>query len=130
MVTEYEHFQDICATSLASHRAIRFAGVIDDNGRLLVGKFREDIERPLIDSSDLRSPRADSFHISFQAVELNRKFEKHLGDLNFQIASFGKVILITIPLTNRKDRYLCISVDAERAPYQAIVKKILDDNGY
>jgi hypothetical protein len=130
MVSEYEHFQDICLTSLSSHKAIRFAGVIDQSGRLLVGKYREDIDRPLIDSSVLRTPNADSFHISFQAVELNRKFEKHLGDLSFQIASFGKVILITIPLTNKKDRYLCISIDAKGAPYQAIVKKILDNNGY
>ena len=130
MVTEYELFQDICITSLGSHKAIRFAGVIDDSGRLLVGKFRDDIERPLIDSSDLHTPNSDSFHISFQSVELNRKFEKHLGDLSFQIASFGKAILITIPLTNRKDRYLCISVDAKGAPYQAIVRKILNNNGY
>lgn len=130
MVSEYDHFQDICLTSLASHKAIRFAGIIDDNGRLLVGRFRDDIERPLIDSSDLRNPNSDSFHISFQAVELNKKFEKHLGDLSFQIASFGKVILITIPLTKQKNRHLCVSVDAEDAPYQAIVKKILDNNGY
>lgn len=71
-----------------------------------------------------RSVPISSFQASKMAFDLNRQFEDSLGTLNFQLSSFGKVTLVTITLTNRNDRFLCISIDPVPNSYD-IVSKVL-----
>jgi hypothetical protein len=129
---EHDYLQQLCIEVLAIDKNIRFAGVIQDNGLLVVGKYRDDIESPRIKFSQLversegngnrggldsrhlqkkSSMPISSFQASKMAFDLNRQFENDLGALNYQLFSFGKVLLVTIALTNRNDRYLCISID-------------------
>lgn len=44
---EYEFFTELCQLALSIDRNVRFAGVVDNNGRLLTGKYRKDIKSPL-----------------------------------------------------------------------------------
>jgi hypothetical protein len=142
---ERDYLQQLCIEVLAVDKNIRFAGVMQDNGALIVGQYRKDIESPRIKFSQLvegskgngsrggldgdhfhqkSSVPISSFQASKMAFDLNRQFEKDLGALNYQLFSFGKVLLVTIALTNRNDRYLCISIDPVPNS-QDIVSKVL-----
>jgi hypothetical protein len=50
---EREYFRELCMEVLKADKNIRFAGVIDDSGKLLVGEYRKDIGSPLIKASQL-----------------------------------------------------------------------------
>lgn len=124
MVDERVFFLDICRTALESDGYVRFAGVIDSQGKLLVGEYRKDIGSPLIKSSLADDPQSSSFFRAYQALNLEKKFESDLGGLQFQLTSFSKVKLVTIPLTVRNDRYLCISIDVRVPSFEQIIRKI------
>ena len=44
---EYDFFTELCQLALSTDRNVRFAGVVDEKGKLLTGRYRKDIKRPL-----------------------------------------------------------------------------------
>lgn len=118
---ERDFFYELCVTTLAVNKIIRFAGVMDNCGKLLVGQYRQDIEIPLIDSS---STKGGSFHKSYASLSMLKEFEPRLGNLKYQLTEYDHVQLVTIPLTNRNDRYLCISMEPTML-CQNIIAKII-----
>jgi hypothetical protein len=124
MADERVFFLETCCAALESDNSIRFAGVINNQGKLLVGKYRRNIGSPLIKSNPARDPQSSSFFRAYQTLSLEKQFESDLGGLQFQLTSFKKVILLTIPLTVRNDRYLCISIDANVPSYEQVIHKI------
>ncbi len=124
---ERDFFYELCETTLAVDKNIRFAGVIDEAGKLLVGNYRKDIESPLINSSSLTEQKKNSFHTSYVSISMLKAFEPHLGGLRYQLTEYDNVKLVTIPLTSRNDRYLCVSMDPAiscQAAVSKIIKKI------
>ncbi len=119
---ENEFLHDLCIKTLKLDRRVRFAGVMDDSGKLLVGKYRKNLI-PLISPTDEES--SNSFYTAYQSLMLKKNFESHLGDIHFQLTEFEKVTLITIPLNIRKNKYLCISLDPE-SQYHKIISKIFN----
>jgi hypothetical protein len=108
---EYEFFAELCQLALSTDRNVRFAGVVDSNGKLLTGKYRKDIKRPLFESSSKSDTETNMFYASYQSVTLNKTFEPSLGPLKYQLSEFDDVKLLTVPLTVRGDRFLCVSID-------------------
>ena len=124
---ERAYLQELCSTVMAVDKNIRFAGVINSQGKLLLGQYRKDIQAPMIDSSPLN--KSDSMKNSFLASymslsSLQKPFEPFLGQLNYQLTDYDKVKLVTIPLTDRHDLYLCASIDPVNN-CQDIIKRIL-----
>ena len=128
MVKERDFLLTICHNALSADPAVRFAGIIDNNGKLLVGEYRQDIGSPLIKLNPSSDPRSSSFFSAYQSLIHKKKFEPDLGELSFQLTAFEKVNLLTVPLTARDDRYLCVSMDAH-ASYHKVVDKVLDTIG-
>jgi len=58
-------------------------------------------------------------------LAIKKRFESDLGELHFQLTEFDKVKLLTIPLTSRNDRYLCVSLD-NIASYERTISKIIE----
>lgn len=108
---EHEFFTELCQLALSTDRNVRFAGVVDDSGKLLTGRYRKDIKRPLFQSSAKSDTETNIFYASYQSVTLNKTFEPSLGPLKYQLSEFDDVKLLTVPLTVRGDRFLCISID-------------------
>lgn len=108
---ERDFFAELCQLALSSDRNVRFAGVVDNNGKLLSGKYRKDIKRPLFESSSKSDAETNMFYASYQSVTLNKTFEPSLGPLKYQLSEFDDVKLLTVPLTVRGDRFLCVSID-------------------
>ena len=127
VLEERAFLQELCLTVLRVDRNIRFAGVIDGEGKLLVGEYRTDIQSPMIESSPVKQyDNANSFRASYTALaSLRKPFESYLGQLNYQLTDYDNIKLVTIPLTNKNDRYLCSSIDPVKN-CQEIISKMLD----
>lgn len=108
---EHEFFTELCQLALSTDKNVRFAGVVDSEGKLLTGKYRKDIKRPLYESSSKSDVETNMFYASYQSVTLNKTFEPSLGPLKYQLSEFDDVKLLTVPLTVRGDRFLCVSID-------------------
>lgn len=123
---EREFLLEICIAVLGTDKNIRFAGVMDNEGKLLVAKYRKNIQKPLIASSSIKDMSSSSFYAGHLTVSIKKQFESHLGELHFQLTEFERVRLLTIPITSRKDRYLCVSMD-NSPNYENIISKILEN---
>ena len=123
---EREFLLEICIAVLGTDKNIRFAGVMDNEGKLLVAKYRKNIQKPLIASSSTKDMSSSSFYAGHLTVSIKKEFESHLGELHFQLTEFERVRLLTIPITSRKDRYLCVSMD-NSPNYENIISKILEN---
>ena len=123
---EREFLLEICIAVLGTDKNIRFAGVMDNEGKLLVAKYRKNIQKPLIASSSTKDMSSNSFYAGHLTVSIKKQFESHLGELAFQLTEFERVRLLTIPITSRKDRYLCVSMD-NSPNYENIISKILEN---
>ncbi|MGI0034711.1 MAG: hypothetical protein ACRD98_02430 [Nitrososphaera sp.] len=118
--------QRLCESVLGADKSVRFAGIVDNEGKLLIGRYREDIPCPLIKAnSEARDPKAKSFYSAYQALSINKKFEPDLGQIRFQVTEFDGVTLVSVPLTAQNDRVLCISLDAPTF-HEKVIPKILD----
>jgi hypothetical protein len=123
---ERDFLQKLCESLLNADKSVRFAGVVDSDGKLLIGRYRADIPSPLIKAnSEVQDPKATSFYSAYQALAINRKFQSDLGKIRFQVTEFDRVTLVSIPLTAQNDRFLCISVDAPTF-HEKIIPKILN----
>jgi hypothetical protein len=91
-VEEREYLSEICFTALGIGKKVRFAGVTDERGRLLLGRYRKDIKSPMTDQSMNKevSKTSTTFDASNAAINLNRKFEGDLGEIEYQVTKFKK----------------------------------------
>lgn len=122
---EREFLVDLCNAVLSVDKSIRFVGVIDLNGKLLAGKYRSNLQKTLNSSNRTSDFSQNKIYSGNLALAIKKKFESDLGDLHFQLTEFDKVKLLTIPLTSRNDRYLCISLDNIDS-YEKTITKIID----
>jgi hypothetical protein len=125
MAQERDFLHKLCESILNADKTVRFAGVIDNEGKLLIGRYRADIPSPLIKANMEQNTKATSFYSAYQALAINKRFESDLGQIRFQVTEFDKVTLVSIPLTAQSDRYLCISLDAPTY-HERVIPKILD----
>ena len=123
---ESEFFTELCQLALSIDRNVRFAGVVYNNGRLLTGKYRNDIKSPLFNSTARSDVTNNLFYASYRSVALTRTFETSLGSLKYQLSEFDDVKLLTVPLTIRGDRFLCVLLDPMPS-CQMTVTKLMDN---
>jgi hypothetical protein len=125
MAQERDFLHKLCESILNADKTVRFAGVIDNEGKLLIGRYRADVPSPPIKANMEQNTKATSFYSAYQALAINKRFESDLGQIRFQVTEFDKVTLVSIPLTAQSDRYLCISLDAPTY-HERVIPKILD----
>src|SRR5581483_8927298 len=85
---ERDFLQKLCDSVLNAEKTVRFAGVIDDEGKLLIGRYRSDIPSPLIKANLDKDTKATSFYSAYQALAINKRFESDLGPIRFQVTEF------------------------------------------
>jgi hypothetical protein len=120
---EREFLRGLCSTVLSANKNIRFAGVIDETGRLLAGEYRSNIESPLIK----QDPESESsFRAGQIAFSAKRQFEPDLGSLNYHLTEYAKAKLVTIALTDKSDRFLCVSMDPAH-DCQQVIEAVLEN---
>jgi len=110
-------YTKICDSVLAVDSKIRFAGVINERGRLVSGGMRPNVE-------PLESEKDDEMIFMELAlrVKMRKEFDKQLGCVNFALASRERALAISVPLG---DDVLYI-VSEPDTDYCVIPKKILE----
>lgn len=124
---ERDFLHEICLTVLCVSKDVKFAGVVDSNGKLLVGEYRKNIQSPLLKPNSINIQRNNSFFLSYLAPAIKgRNFDSEPGKVHFKLAEFDNVKLAITSLTNKNDRYLCVYLESLSISYQEIISKVIE----
>ena len=109
-------YTKICKTILTIDPKIRFAGVINERGRLVAGGMKENVE-------PLESEKDDEMIFMELAlrVKMRKEFDRQLGRVNFAMASRERALALSF-LLNEDILYVVTEPDAD---YGQLPKKIL-----
>lgn len=128
---EYDFLQEICVSVVNADKKISFTGVVDSNGKLLVGKCRENTRKVVGNSCYIKPTFFYSYLLASglekwkaelptaNAVLNNKENDK----LHFNVIELELLKLAITPLTKRGDVYLCVYMDPS-ASCQQIISKI------
>lgn len=89
--TEYKFYESKCS-QLQQEKEIRFAGIINEQGKLVVGGFKPGITPLENDES-----RLDGFMDFASRVSLRKEYDKTLGPINYLAARRDRLVLISFP---------------------------------
>ena len=110
-------YPQICASVMQIDSKIRFAGVINERGRLVGGGMRENVE-------PLETEKDDELIFMELAlrVKMRKEFDKQLGLVNFAMASRKRALAISV-IINDDILYVVSEPDTD---YCSLPKQILD----
>ena len=110
-------YAKICNSILGIDSKIRFAGVINQRGRLVAGGMKENVE-------PLESEKDDEMIFMELAlrVKMRKEFDKQLGPVNFAMASRRRALAISV-IINDDILYVVSEPDTD---YGSLPKKILE----
>ncbi len=116
-VDEIQDYIKLCNEIKELDLEIRFAGVINERGRLVAGGIKEGIE-------PLESEREDEMLFMELALKakMRKEFDKQLGSVNFAMSLREKTIAMSFPIGNSDILYVFANPNAD---YQKIIEKIL-----
>ena len=117
MSSKIYDYVKICESVLSADPKIRFAGVINERGRLVGGGMRENIE-PLENEKDDEM----IFMELALRVKMRKEFDKQLGPVNFAMASRERALAISV-IINDDILYVVAEPDTD---YGLLPKKILE----
>ena len=109
-------YAKICDAIMTVDPKIRFAGVINERGRLVAGGMKENVE-PLENEKDDEM----IFMELALRVKMRKEFDKQLGSVNFAMASRERAIAMSYPLSED----ILYVVSEPDADYGVLPKKIL-----
>ncbi len=117
MPSKIYDYTKICNSILSIDPKIRFAGVINERGRLVAGGMKDNVE-------PLESEKDDEMIFMELAlrVKMRKEFDKQLGPVNFAMASRERALAISVVI-NDDILYIVSEPDAD---YGSLPKKILE----
>jgi hypothetical protein len=126
---EYAFFQGICWIALSVDTRVEFVGVVDSNGKLLVGKYRQNVNdccciiKSNLFYSALVIPALNI--CKKKSVTAIEDDDDSLGNkqVHIKLVEFDTIKLAIVPLTDEKDRYLCVYLQPT-ASYKEVIPKI------
>ena len=110
-------YTKICNSVFDVDPKIRFAGVINERGRLVAGGMKENVE-------PLKRKKDDEMIFMELAlrVKMRKEFDKQLGPVNFAMASRERALAISV-IINDDILYVVSEPDTD---YGVLPKKILE----
>jgi hypothetical protein len=133
-VDEREFLNSLCAKALEIEDSIKFAAVINHEGKLIVGASMRFIIQQQDEVTDNYFFKSN--HNSFYPISLNNNYNSNSfinkeNDLysnlhdrsDFQLINIDKNIFIALtPLTEEQDKYLCIYFETNNSWYKTLLK--------
>jgi hypothetical protein len=125
---------EACLTALFSNRFVKFAAVLDNNGKLIIAEYRKGIQNywrtDFVSDNDYH-PHGSSylFHLDYLVPAIKKRgfcspLSKQQEEIHFEIVEIDdNVMLAVAPLNERKDKYLCIYVESS-APNRDIISQL------
>ena len=118
---DYKLFEDLCNDVISLDPSLRFAGIADEDGRLLASSLRPGL-KPLLSAEE----RAQ-YAITAATRQYTRlRWEYLLGKIIYASSHYAKLTRATIPITdntNRLSYVLLISLDKRTANFHEIIMK-------
>jgi hypothetical protein len=117
-----DYFQNFCAQIIDKHYFIRSAAIANNVGHLMAAAYRKNLV-PLMTFEDSARAAAQA---AIRAATRN-KFKSKIGELQFSISRYEKLVRATIPIKNdEKLRFLLLlTFDIEVEADTIILRKIL-----
>jgi hypothetical protein len=127
--------KEICVATLYIDKKVNFVGVVDSNGKLLVGEFRESTSKekgvtspiyikPTLFYSCFLIAGLEKWKAELRTTESdNSSSNNNNSDLHFRVLELDILKLAVTPLTRKGELYLCICVKPS-ASSQEIISKI------
>ena len=108
---EKDFFQEFSDKVISANPSIRFVGIADEHGRLLVTKDRKGLE-PL-----LNMPETEQYAITAATRQHTRiRWQQILGKIDYSSSHYDKLLRATIPITdenNRLSHIIILTLDVE-----------------
>jgi hypothetical protein len=135
---ERDFLYEMCLAALCISRDVKFAAVIDNNGKLIVGRYRKKIQnKPARLSDDITSTAAYCqyntnylFYTKYLIPSIRNINDGKQSSgydaetVNFRLAEVhGSLKIAITPLTENSDRYLCIYLESS-SPNQELIAKL------
>jgi hypothetical protein len=114
---ETKFYESKCS-QLTKEKEIRFAGIIDESGKLIAGGFKEGLT-PFENNEN----KLDDFMEFASRVSLRKEFDKTLGPINYLAARRDRLVLISFPFPISRFVLLISAeptVDIERLAKQVV----------
>jgi hypothetical protein len=123
-------YYGLCYIVLCIDPRIKFVGIVDGNGKLRIGKYREGIEQQeqqkVTKGEDHYNIKSNLFFSSLVLPGIkivNKNKGKTRNSTSIKVLQFNKIKLAIAPLSEKIDRYLCIYLEPS-ASYEQIIPKI------
>ncbi len=139
LLEELEFLHEVCLTALFSNRVVKFAVVLDNNGKLIVGEYRKGIQSSwradFISDNKYHQDASYLFYLDYVLPAIKKRRLCYAGyleeeqhrqqqEIHFELTEIDdNVRLAMTPLTERNDKYLCIYLESS-AHYQEIISKL------
>ena len=118
---QYKILEGICYIALTVDSKVKFVGIIDGNGKLLVGKHRQSIRNG--GDEDSCYIKSSLFYSGLVIPALNTC--KKSGRDSIELVQLDNIKLAIMPLLSEIDRYLCIYLHPS-ASYKEIISKLIE----
>jgi hypothetical protein len=134
---EHNFLKEICLSALCLDKSVKFVGAVDNCGKLLAGEFNK---YKFFGNTDTLTVKSSIFYLHYLIPALkhqqvmNEPFNKSIHNKNvslFDLADLGNAVYLAVtPLTEKKDRYLCVYLElystSEIIAHEEIISKISD----
>ena len=136
-IKEHNFLKEICLTALCLDKNVKFVGAVDNKGKLLAGEFNK---YKFFGNSDTLTIKSSIFYLHYLIPALDHQqtmkssYTKLIHSNNVSLFDLGDAIYLAVtPLTERKDRYLCVylelyssSPSSQIIAHEEIISKISD----
>jgi hypothetical protein len=119
---QYSILKETCVSALCTDKKVRFSGVVDSNGKLLAGEFRESTIkkkgnttpiyiRPILFYSCFLTAGLEKWEKELRTTEADTTSCNNNSDVHFKVLELDKLKLAITPLTRRGEIFLCIYIE-------------------
>ena len=134
---EHNFLREICLSALCLDKNVKFVGAVDSEGKLLAGEFNK---YKFFGNNDTLTVKSSLFYVHYLIPALNHQqvtnepSNRSIHNKNvflFDLADLGNAVYLAVtPLTEKKDRYLCVYLElystSEIIAHEEIISKISD----
>jgi len=125
---ERDFFCEICLTALYTSKDVRFSAVVDDTGKLIVAENKKGFQKttkPNSMTDDCQTSYLFYLDYLLPAIRERRFYlEDRVEKIYFELKEINNDVKIAVtPLTQSKDKYLCVYIESS-ASYQEIIMKL------
>jgi hypothetical protein len=117
LLEELCFLHQLCSTVLFANKSVKYVGVLDSRGKLLLGEYRKEVQNTMLHPLNEIRWKDNFFYLScfLNAIMGNDFDSSSIGSKlpPFKHLQFHTSSLAISPLTETEDKYLCLYLQSE-----------------